>query len=216
MKKLNLRKYGEVILGDGDDSITIPIKTLSISEELAVKFNEPSKLPTQISTLTESEKQQIAAQDPLYKKEVYVAYKVIDKTSALYKEHELKKEKYTPILEVAKYINFNKEVTTDEGTVPFYEYLGIKNKNDWFEICEKLDEIGLSENHIEKIIIEVNKLKGNGLFKKLSRLQEITNMDYVTLLAGLEDYVENRKIDSANIFSAVEKYAEELENDTKA
>ncbi len=196
IKKLNLRKRGVVYIED----IKIPVRTLSIAEESSVKLNVPFNIPSQIKSLTESEQQTIKESDPNYNPKTYIATKIYDKTSLQWKEYELKKDKYEPLLDSLKYIDFQADfdevIDNETITQPYYKYLGLSSPDNWLEICEYFEEAGFSQNHAEKILIEVKKLQGDGIFERLHKIQKITNMDYVTLLSALEEVMDSRNPDA--------------------
>lgn len=189
---LNLRKYGEVEISE---DVVVPVKTLSIGEEAAIKFPLPDKMPTKIEVLSESDKKILQEKDKGYKPDIYIATKVLDTTSEAYKQYAEKVAKLTPILDGVKYIHFLKTIQTPEGEMPYHKTIGIENPRDWFEVCEKFEEAGLNDNHIEKIILKVNSLKGDSISARLYNLQEITKLDYFTLLTALDSFLSKRVAD---------------------
>lgn len=190
-KALNLRKFGDVMLSE---ELTVPVKTLSIGEEASIKFPLPSKMPMKISVLSEADKKTLMEQDKNYRPDTYIATKILDTESKEYKDYQDKIQRLSPILDAAKYIYWEKEIDTPEGKMPFYQMLEISNPKDWFEKCEALEEIGLGENHIEKIILKANALKGDSISMRLMKLQEITQIDYFTLISALDKYIEERQV----------------------
>lgn len=194
-KNLNLRKKELVEIEEG---IFFPVRTLSIAEEASIKFNIEFGLPSKITTLTPAQKEEIMANDPNYNKQTYIATKVYDQTSPKYMAYLTKKEKYTPMLESLKFIDVEAEIETEDGKDLFWRSIGMSSENDWLGLCEILEKSGFSSNHAEKIIITVNKLKGDSVFQRIYKLQQITQMDYIELISALEEFMDSKKNMSVN------------------
>jgi hypothetical protein len=196
LKNLNLRKREMVEIEEG---VFFPVRTLSIAEEASIKFNIEFGLPSKITTLTPAEKEEIIANDPNYNKQTYIATKVYDQTSPKYIAYLNKKEKYTPMLESLKFIDVSAEIETEDGKMPFWKSIGMSTEGDWLGLCEILENSGFSSNHAEKIIITVNKLKGDSVFQRIYKLQQITQMDYIELITALEEFMDTRQNASVNM-----------------
>lgn len=205
MKTLSLRKRGVVTLSE---DVEIPIKTLSIGEEASIKFPLPDKLPMKLTVLSENDKQVLKDQDPNYNPKAYLATKVLDTQSKEYKEYQKKVEKYAPILDAVKYIDFEAEVQKDGKTMKYYESIGLNNYKDWFEVCKYFDEVGLGENHVEKIVLFVKKLTGHSISQKIWNLQKITEMDYYELISGLEEVLDKKEQVREKALAEIEKLTE--------
>ncbi len=201
-KKLNLRKREMVWI---DDDFKLPVRTLSVAEEAGIQLNIPFGIPSKIIKLTEAEKQDIIDSDPKYNEKTYIATKVYDKTSIQYIDYETKKLKFAPLLEGLKYIDFEFEYEDEETKekMPFYEYLGLTSPDNWLEICEYFDNAGMTQNHLEKIIIAVKKMNKDSVFERLYKIQQITQMDYVTLLSALEEVMDKKQDKKMGIDSSI-------------
>jgi hypothetical protein len=206
MKTLSLRKKGMVQVAEG---IEIPVKTLSIGEEASIKFPLPKNLPMKLTALSENDKQVLKDQDPNYNPKAYLATKVLDTQSKEYRDYQKKIEKYAPILDAIKYIDFEAEVTKEGKTMKYYESIELGNYKDWFEACKYFDEAGLGENHVEKIILYVKQLTGHSISQKLWNLQKITEMDYYELISGLEEVLDNKEQVREKALAEIEKLTED-------
>lgn len=212
MKKMSFRKFGVVNIGEG---MEIPVRTLSIGEEASIKFPLPDKLPMKLTALSENDKNILKEKDPNYKPEVYIATKVLDTSSKEYREYQDKIQKYAPILDVVKYIDF--DAIIGDTNKKFYELLaedGLKNHKDWFEVCRFFDESGLNDVQCEKILLFARSLSGHGISQKLWNLQKITEMDYYELIAGLEEVIDKKEQVREKALAEIEKLTEEKLSET--
>ncbi len=196
--KLNLRKYDTVEI----EGVTFPVRTLSLAEEVSIFIKPNTKFPVKIQTLTEADKQELIQVDGQYNPKIYVATKVIDKSSTQYLEYLEEKEKYTKILETAKFIDFNRKM---EDGKPFYTQLDLPDSKDWLAICKALDEAGYGSNHAELILLKIKSIKKESIFERFFNLKAITDMDEDDLLYALEEIILNKQIKQ-------EEYLQELED----
>ena len=203
-KVLSLRK--KTIL-KVDEDIFFPIRTLSLSEEASIKLRLPITLPSKITVPTQGQKEEFISLDPNFKPDVYIATKVFDQTSPQYIAAKSKQNSLEPMLDTLRYIDFNRKIKDEDGNlVAFYQHLGLSAPDDWLEICEYFEEAGFHEGHASQILVEVKKLKGDTIFERIARLQEITKMEYIDLIGALEKVVDQSEQ------SALENEISTLEN----
>lgn len=195
-KKLNFKKTSVVEIGD----MFIPIRTLSIAEENAIKINIPFGIPSKIDVMSEKDRLHLKKADPSYNPVAYPAVKIYDKATPQYIKYEEELTKYVPILDGIKYIDFD-YIIDEEKKQTFLDYLianeGIDSSNktriNWLELCKYFDTIGITDDIINSIIIEVKSLKGDTVFSKLSKLSSITGMDYIEIISKLENIIDSDK-----------------------
>lgn len=200
--KLNLRKYGTVDI----EGTTFPVKTLSLAEETSIYIKPSVKFPTKIQSLSESEKIELQSQDTSFNPKIYVATKIVDKTSSEYIQFVEEKEKYSRILDTAKYIDFNRKM--EDGN-PFYTQLDLKDSKNWLEICKALDEAGYSNNHAETVLLKVKSLKKDTIIERIFNLQEITDMDMEDLLTSLQEIVQVKQYEREEALQSLENSLED-------
>ena len=187
LKGLSFRKQTECYLSDNETMVYL--RTLSIGEENTIKLNIPYNIPTKIGALTEVEKQELALLDPKFNKNAYPAIKTYDRTSIEWAEYTDAQTKYNPILQSIKYIDFDAELETGET---LWQNIGVV-KGDWYSACRWFEEAGFSDLDAERIQLSINRLKGDGVFGRIYKLQQITQMDYMDLLTSLDEIVERKK-----------------------
>lgn len=195
-KKLNFKKTSIVEI----EEMFIPIRTLSIAEENAIKINIPFGIPSKIDVLSEKDRLHLKKTDPSYNPAAYPAVKIYDKASVQYIKYEEELIKYNPILDGIKYIDFDYIVDANTNQT-FLDYLieneGIDKANktriNWLEMCKYFDSIGITDDIISAIIIEVKGLKGDTVFSKISKLSSVTGMDYMEIISKLENIIDTDK-----------------------
>jgi hypothetical protein len=195
-RKLNFKKTSVVEI----EEMFIPIRTLSIAEENAIRINIPFGIPSKIEVLSEKDRLHIKKTDPSYNPVAYPAVKIYDKASIQYINYEEDLIKYNPILDGIKYIDFD-YIVDDAKNQTFLDYLieneGIdkanKTKINWLELCKYFDSIGITDDVINAIIIEIKGLKGDTVFSKISKLSSITGMDYIEIISKLENIIDADK-----------------------
>ena len=204
LKNISFRKYGEVVLGD----IILPIKTLSIAEEIKATISFPNEIPRKLEKPSEEMKKRLTDSDPKYNEKMYPMMRVYDIADPKYLEIADKIQRYSKTLEAIKFIDFDATID-DEGKISLYDDLGVK-AGDWFSICQKFEDMGLGAVEFEKIINKAKELQGETLFEKLGKIQQITEMDTFALLMKLEAIVdkENTKTDP-NLNKLIETFSEQ-------
>lgn len=213
-KKLQFKKRAIVDI----EGMPIPIKTLSIAEETDVKLNIPFGIPSKIDVLSAKDLNYIKTNDKNYNPVAYPAVKVYDKSSKEYIEYENNILKYQSILDGVKYIDFSYEVDgktflqiLEEDGLPKQD---IKRIN-WMQVCKFFDELGITDNIINEIIVAVRGLKGDTVFSRLHKLSSIINLDYIEIISYLENIVdmqkalENNEIEINDLLLKIEQLEQE-------
>ena len=189
-KKLNFRKSKVVTIED----MFIPVRTLSISEENAIRINIPFNLPSKIDVLSAKDMDTIKKADKNYNPLTYPAVKTYDKTSQEWQTYEEEVAKYSPILDGVKYIDFDYKDEEGNTFLALLMQNGLPQmdikKIDWLTVCKFFEEAGITDNVINDIIVAVKSLKGENVYEKLSKISSLVNMDYITLIGHLENITD--------------------------
>lgn len=210
LKNISFRKYGEVTFGD----ITLPIRTLSISEEINAQITFPNDIPKKLERPTEAMKEHLTKADPKYNTNMYPMIRVYDVLDVKYVETTNKIQRYGKMLEALKYIDFDAS-TDEEGKISLWQDIGIV-KGDWFKVCEFFEEKGFGSVEFELIINKAKALSGETLFERLGKIQDITKEDMFTIIMKLEALSTSKedKIKETEYITKIKEVTEakELEN----
>lgn len=166
-----------------DDDFSLPIRTLSVAEELTFNFAQHIKMPTVQRRATAEEIEELKVNDPNFNSKIIPFVRVYDKTSEDYEESIQEKERLERIAVVAKYIDMDFPVEEEDGSViTLWEDFGIE-KGDYYELSKFLAyEMSLSTLDLEKILIEVKALQGESVYEKLARFEQLTGHNMVKIL----------------------------------
>ena len=178
LKGLNRRKTGVIELEDG---VVLPIKTLSITEEVMGNFNKYYEIPKIHRRATKEELEDIKKVDPTFNSKTIPMIVEYDLTNDEYQEKLLEKEKLEELLSIIKYIDMDYIIDEEAGTT-LWEDLEVR-KGDWFALAKKFAyDLCLTTKDLEIITLKVKALKGESVFEKLAKFEKATNVSTPEIL----------------------------------
>jgi hypothetical protein len=214
------RKTGFVEFEDG---FALPIKTLSIAEEVTFTFNEYLNIPVVQRRATAEEVEELKKTDPSFNSKIIPFIKVYDKTNPEFEHDTVEIQRLSQIANTAKYIDMDYIVESEEGTpVTLWEDFGIA-KGDYYELAKYLAyDMCLSTMDLERILVEVKALQGESIYEKLARFEQLTGRDMIKILnyvhegiarenAAMADLVEKGTKAEAEAEKLNRQYGEEEE-----
>jgi hypothetical protein len=208
LKGVTRRKNGIVELGDG---VVLPIRTLSIAEEVIGNFNEYYEIPKRNRRATQEEIEDIKKMDPTFNTKTIPMITDYDVASAAYQEALLEKEKLEEMLSVIKYIDMDYKL---ENGNTLWEDLGIK-RGDWFRLAKIFAyDLCLTAKDLELITIEVKKLRGESVFEKLAKFEKATNVSTPEILSLVynKDEIKDKMMQAVSLIEDRELQIQELES----
>ena len=195
-----------------DDDFSLPIRTLSVAEELEFNFSQHIKLPTTQRRATAEEVEELKKNDPNFNAKIIPFVRVYDETSEEYSESIQEKEKLERIAVVAKYIDMDFPIEEEDGSViSLWEDFEVE-KGDYYELAKFLAyEMSLSTLDLEKILIEVKALQGESVYEKLARFEQLTGHNMVKILEYVYEGAAKESTKMKTIAEAGLKAQEEAE-----
>ncbi|MGL5576787.1 MAG: hypothetical protein ACRDD8_05340 [Bacteroidales bacterium] len=196
LKGKTRRKKGWV---EFDDEFFLPIKTLSVAEEIMFSFDEHIEVPTIQRRATAEEVEQLKQEDPSFNSKIIPFIKIYDKSSQAYAENLQEKEKLEQIASIIKYVDMDFK---NEDELTLWEDFEIE-KGDYYELSKYFAyELCLSSQDLEKILHAVKGLQGESVFEKLAMFEKLSNQDMSKIL----NYVyEGVRRENENVAEMVEK-----------
>ncbi len=176
LKGKTRRKNGFVELGD---DIVLPIKTLSVAEEIDFNFDEHYNIPVIQRRATQDELEEIKKEDPSFNSKIIPFIKIYDKTSSEYVESMEEKKRLEQVATVIKYIDM--DYILEDGNTLWQDFE--IEEGDFYELAKYFAyDFNISAKDLELILIEIKALQGESVYEKLSNFEKITRQGMVKVL----------------------------------
>lgn len=184
LKNVSFVKYSEVLI----DGIEIPLISRSIQETLKIKakLSESIDLPKETKFATPEEREILIATDPSYDPKKPIMVVRYDSTDPEYKQKTEELVSVKSVLDVVQYIDLDAE---NEQGQTLWQELGLV-KDDWMSFvkyCTSPDGFGFTDQHLEKILVEVKKMQGETVYTMLSQLQALSGKSPYEVLTRIKE-----------------------------
>lgn len=184
LKGKTRKKTGFVEL---EDDIVLPVKTLSVAEEVEFNFDEHYSIPVIQRRATQDELEEIKKDDPSFNSKIIPFIKVYDKTSPEYAGAMEEKKRLEQVATVIKYIDM--EYVNEEGQTLWQDF-EIEEGN-FYELAKYFAyDFNIAAKDLELILIEIKALQGESVYEKLSSFEKMTKQGMIKILNYVYDGME--------------------------